>query len=99
MLAVSRFLALVLTARHFVGGLTSADLCAIISRHGPALIGITAASAVALILVSLIRALDGPIALDMLVVKANDGGANRHHLDICVLGNDFVDPDALVSRR
>jgi holo-[acyl-carrier protein] synthase len=55
--------------------LVSTDLAAIIDRHGPAVLGIPMASAAAIILVGLVRALDGPIALDMLGVKAEGAGA------------------------
>jgi hypothetical protein len=74
-LTASGIVAVVLIARHLFGALTSPDLVAIINRHGPAVLGIPAACAAALILVGLVRTLDGRIALDMLGVKADGAGA------------------------
>jgi hypothetical protein len=74
-LATGGAFALVAIARHFSGAFASIDPATIIERHGPALFGIPASAATAFILVALVRALDGPIALDLLGLKTEGAGA------------------------
>jgi hypothetical protein len=51
------------------------ELAGLLERHGAALIGIPAASALALFLIGIIRAIDGPIEFDVLGMRAKGAGA------------------------
>jgi hypothetical protein len=74
-IAICGVIVLVMIARYLLAALGSSDLAAIIERHGPAVLGIPAAAAVAFVLVGLVRALDGPLALDALGLKVEGAGA------------------------
>jgi hypothetical protein len=51
------------------------DLAGIVERHGIAFIGVPVAAALALFLISVIRAIDGPMEFDLLGLRANGAGA------------------------
>jgi len=53
----------------------AAELAALIERHGAALIGVPAATALALFLIGIVRAIDGPIEFDVLGLQAKGAGA------------------------
>lgn len=66
---------LVVIARYFSGTLGAIDLAMIIERHGPAVLGIPAAVILAFLLVSLARALDGPMAFEFFGIKSEGASA------------------------
>jgi hypothetical protein len=57
------------------GPLATLDLAGFIDRHGPAVVGIPVAGFFALLLVSLARALDGPMALDFIGLRSEGASA------------------------
>ncbi len=69
-LATGVVIAVVLIARYSSGALGAIDLATIIDRHGPAILGIPAAAILAFFIVSLARALDGPMALELFGLKS-----------------------------
>src|SRR6266571_3917000 len=74
-LAAGGLIALVVIVRHFSSTLGLADVATIVDRHGPAVLGIPAAALAAFIIVAFVRALEGPIAFDLLGLKAEGAGA------------------------
>ena len=74
-LATGVVIAVVAIARHFSGAFVTIDLATIIDRHGPAVLGIPTAAILAFFLVSLARALDGPMALELFGIKSEGGSA------------------------
>jgi hypothetical protein len=75
MLATGVVIALVVIARYSSGALGATDLATIVDRHGPAVLGIPTAAILAFFLVSLARALDGPMALELFGIKSEGGSA------------------------
>lgn len=67
--------AVIAFVRHFSDAIAMLDLLTIIGRHGPAVLGIPGAAIAAFIIVGIIRALDGPMALDFVGIKAEGAGA------------------------
>jgi hypothetical protein len=74
LLAAAIFTAIVQVIRNRSGLLATIDPAKIYDQHGPAAIGIPVAGISALLLVSLARALDGPMSLDLFGIKS-DGAA------------------------
>src|ERR1700744_873561 len=71
-------LIIVATVRFLRAGsatLASIDLVKIYDQHGPAAIGIPVAGVTALLLVSLARALDGPMSFDLFGIKSEGAAA------------------------
>ena len=62
--------AIAVLARHVLLILPPSDLAIVVERHGPAVVGIPMAVAVAFVLVGIVRAVEGPIRLEILGVKA-----------------------------
>ena len=58
-----------------VAKVPATELAGLLERHGAALIGNPAASALALFLIGIIRAIDGPIEFDVLGMRAKGAGA------------------------
>jgi hypothetical protein len=58
-----------------VAKVPATELAGLLERHGAALIGIPAASALALFLIGIIRAIDGPIEFDVLGMRVKGAGA------------------------
>lgn len=73
--AVAGIAAIIVLARYVLLTLPTSDLATIIERHGPAVIGIPIAIAMAFILVGIVRAVEGPIRLEILGVKSGLAGA------------------------
>jgi hypothetical protein len=69
-LSVAIVIAIVKIIRQGGGALTAIDPVKLYDQHGPAAIGIPVASISALLLVSLARALDGPMSLDLFGIKS-----------------------------
>ncbi|MGX1360660.1 hypothetical protein QNJ95_37425 [Bradyrhizobium elkanii] len=61
--------------RDSTGRLRGVNLAKLYDQHGPAAIGIPVAGVVALMLVSLARALDGPMSLDVFGVRSEGAPA------------------------
>lgn len=57
------------------GALAGIDLVKVYDQHGPAAIGIPVAGVAALVLVSLARALDGPMSFDLFGIKSEGAAA------------------------
>ncbi|MDF0492739.1 hypothetical protein [Bradyrhizobium yuanmingense] len=57
------------------GAVASIDLVKLYDQHGPAAVGIPVAGVSALLLVSLARALDGPMSLDLFGIKSEGASA------------------------
>jgi hypothetical protein len=57
------------------GALQGIDLAKFCDQHGPAAIGIPVAGVVALVLISLVRALDGPMSLDLFGIRSEGAAA------------------------
>ena len=74
-LATGVVITLVVIARHPFEKLGAIDLATIIDRHGPAVLGIPSAAIVAILLVSLTRALDGPMTLEFFGIKSDGASA------------------------
>jgi hypothetical protein len=74
-LATGVVVALVVIARHPSEALGAIDLATIIDRHGPVVLRTPAAAILALFLVSLTRALDGPMAPEFFGIKSEGASA------------------------
>jgi hypothetical protein len=74
-LATGLVITLVIIARRPFDRLGVIDLATIIDRHGPAVLGIPSAVIVAILLVSLTRALDGPMTLELFGIKSDGASA------------------------
>jgi hypothetical protein len=74
-LATGVVITLVVIARHPFEKFVAIDLATIIDRHGPAVLGIPSAAIVAILLVSLTRALDGPMTLELFGIKFDGASA------------------------
>jgi hypothetical protein len=68
-------IAMVKIVREGGGRLTTIDTVKLYDQHGPAAIGIPVAGISALLLVSLARALDGPMSLDLFGLKSEGAAA------------------------
>lgn len=73
--AIVGIAAIAVLARHVLLILPPSDLAIFVDRHGPAVVGIPVAMAVAFVLVGIVRAVEGPIRLEILGVKAGGAGA------------------------
>jgi hypothetical protein len=67
--------ALIAFVRHFSNAIAMLDLPTIIGRHGPAVLGIPGAAMAAFAIIGITRALDGPMALDFVGIKAEGAAA------------------------
>ncbi|SHN84293.1 hypothetical protein [Bradyrhizobium erythrophlei] len=74
-LSATIVIAVVRIVREGGGALATVDLVKLYDQHGPAAIGIPVAGISALLLVSLARALDGPMSLDVFGIKSEGASA------------------------
>ncbi|SDE72048.1 hypothetical protein SAMN05216337_103318 [Bradyrhizobium brasilense] len=74
-LSVAIAVAIVLIIRQNGAALAVIDPVKLYDQHGPAAIGIPVAGVSALLLVSLARALDGPMSLDLFGIKSEGASA------------------------
>lgn len=75
LLAAAIVVAIVKTVRDGSGFLATIDPAKVYDQHGPATIGIPVAGISALLLVSLARAFDGPMSLDLFGIKSEGASA------------------------
>lgn len=74
-LSAAIVIAIVKIVRHGGDVLATIDPVKLYDQHGPAAIGIPVAGISALLLVSLARALDGPMSLDLFGIKSEGASA------------------------
>jgi hypothetical protein len=74
-LSAAIVIAIVKIVREGGGALATIDPAKFYDQHGPAAIGIPVAGTSALLLVSLARALDGPMSLDLFGIKSEGASA------------------------